>query len=84
MGPYCSTKYKKRIKAAQRELDQKLSGTMDDQNLQREKELATEIEWLLEQEEIHSSQRGRVDWLKFGDKNTSYFQNFASARRKET
>lgn len=28
------------------------------------------------------AQRGRVDWLRFGDQNTSYFQNYASARRK--
>ena len=55
---------------------------MNDENLLREKELAKEIEWLLEQEEIHFAQRSRVDWLQYGDKNTNYFHNFASARRK--
>ena len=59
-----------------------MSGTLYDQSIKREKELAAEIEWLLEQEHIHYAQRSRVDWLKFGDRNTAYFQNFSSAGRK--
>lgn len=73
---------KKRIRTAQREMEKAVSGPMNDENLLREKDLAKEIEWLLEQEEIHFAQRSRVDWLQYGDKNTNYFQNFASARRK--
>ena len=80
MGSYNFAK-KKRIKSAQKELEQAISGTLDDQSVKREKELAAEIEWLLEQEEIHYAQ-SRVDWLKFGDRNTVYFKNFASTRRK--
>jgi hypothetical protein len=55
---------------------------LSEANIARQKELALEIEKLLEQEEIHWAQRSRVNWLQFGDKNTSYFHNFANARRK--
>jgi hypothetical protein len=37
---------------------------------------------MLEQEEILWSQRSRVNWLKFGDRNTGFFHKAASARRK--
>ena len=32
--------------------------------------------------EICWAQRSRLNWLQHGDKNTSYFHNFANARRK--
>jgi hypothetical protein len=47
------------------------------------KEKAALIEILLEQEEVHWQQRSRANWLMQGDRNTSFFQNFASARRKK-
>lgn len=51
------------------------------ENVTRQKELAEELERLLEQEEMYWAQRSRINWLKYGDKNTSYFHNFATARR---
>ena len=56
--------------------------TLTDANITRQKEIALEIEKLLEQEEIYWAQRSRINWLQFSDKNTSYFHNFASARRQ--
>ena len=47
------------------------------------KELAKEVKFLLEQEEIRWAQRSRLNWLQHGDENTSYFHNFASATRKK-
>jgi hypothetical protein len=41
------------------------------------------VELLLEQEEIHWFQRSRSNWLQFGDRNTSFFHHYASARRKK-
>ncbi|KAK8461281.1 hypothetical protein SEVIR_1G007383v4 [Setaria viridis] len=38
---------------------------------------------MLEQEEIHWFQRARANWLKQGDRNTSFFHNFATKRRKK-
>jgi exonuclease VII large subunit len=61
---------KKKIRAAQRELEQV------------SKHLDLEIERLLEQEEIHWAQRSRVNWLQFGDKNSSYFHKFANTRKE--
>jgi hypothetical protein len=42
----------------------------------RKTELSEEIEWLLEMEEIHWAQRSRINWLQYGDNNTSYFHIF--------
>lgn len=76
-------KPKKRLRKAQRELEEAMSGPMNDENEKKRKELAEVIEYLLELEEIQSMQRSRVDWLKFGDRNTAFFQVFAAARRKK-
>jgi hypothetical protein len=72
----------KRIKTAQRDLEKVARGALTDENIARQKKLATEIENLLVQEEIHWAQRSRVNWLQYGDKNTSYFHNSAKARRQ--
>jgi hypothetical protein len=60
-----------------------LCGPLNEETLKQQKELAKEIEALLEKEEIHWSQRSRLNWLQAGDKNTSYFHNFASERRRK-
>lgn len=38
---------------------------------------------LLYQEEIWIKQRSRVQWLKEGDRNTSFFQNRATQRKTQ-
>ena len=48
----------------------------------QQKVIQLQIENLLEQEEIYWIQRGRVNWLKQGDQNTSFFHRSATARRK--
>uniref|UniRef100_N1QTE5 F-box domain-containing protein n=1 Tax=Aegilops tauschii TaxID=37682 RepID=N1QTE5_AEGTA len=63
-------------------LSPKTKEAITDENLAKQKEISLEIEKLLEQEEIYWAQRGRIDWLLFGDKNTNYFQKFATERRK--
>lgn len=40
------------------------------------------MDWLLEFDEIIWHQRSRVNWLKYGDKNTSFFHKHANYRVK--
>ena len=46
-------------------------------------EITTQLELALEQEEVYYMQRSRSGFLKYGDHNTVYFQQSASARRKK-
>jgi UDP-2,3-diacylglucosamine pyrophosphatase LpxH len=76
-------KPKGRLRKAQRELERTMNGPLSADNDIKAKELANLVEILLEQEEIYWSQRSRANWLQHGDHNTTFFHNFASARRKK-
>ncbi|KAL0315341.1 UNVERIFIED_CONTAM: hypothetical protein Sradi_5412300 [Sesamum radiatum] len=41
-----------------------------------------EMELLLSQEEVYWKQRGKAHWLREGDRNTTFFHNRASVRRR--
>ena len=75
-------KPKKCLRKAQRDLERVLVGPMDDENEEKRRELSKLVEYLLELEEIQLRQQSIGTWLKAGDRNTAFFQAFASARRK--
>jgi hypothetical protein len=76
-------KPQRRIRTAQRKLERAMAGPITAENELIAKEQAELIELLLEQEEVHWMQRSRTNWLQNGDRNTSFFHQFASARRKK-
>jgi hypothetical protein len=73
---------RKRLWELQSELNQILSGPLTDDAITKQREVQLQIEELLEQEELYWVQRGRVNWLKHWDQNTTFFHRSASARRK--
>jgi hypothetical protein len=75
-------KPRRRIRRAQRKLENAMSGPMTEENEIIAKETTELIELLLEQEEMHWMQRSRANWMQYGDRNTSFFHQFATARRK--
>ena len=75
-------KRKKKIRNKQVLMEKVACDVLSDENIEMQRELAKESEELLEQEEIYWAQRSRINWLQNGDKNTSYFHNFAKERRK--
>lgn len=68
-----------RLRNAQRELEALMRLPFSTNVSMKQKEVTVLIEHLLEQDEIYWAQCGRVSWLRRGDRNTSYFQHFASA-----
>ena len=72
----------RRMKKLKKGLEKVRRSPMTDENLARQKELLLNIELLLEQEEIYWVQRARANWLKHGDRNSGFFQNLATSRRR--
>jgi len=72
----------RKLKKLKRELERCRRGPMTDENLAEQKELLLRIELILEQEEIYWVQRARANWLKHGDRNSNFFQNYATQRKR--
>lgn len=72
----------RQLKKLKAELEQLRLGPLTDEVADRQRELLIRIEETLEKEEIYWVQRSRANWLKHGDRNTNFFNNFATARRK--
>ena len=54
-------------------------GTFGGEEMQK---LQSDIHVLLDKEDLRWHQRARIDWLKFGDRNTKFFHVCANARRQ--
>jgi hypothetical protein len=72
---------KRRLRQVQRELETQMRGPMNPASDGRKQELVQLIEKILDQEEMYWNQRSRANWLQNGDKNTTYFHSYASARK---
>lgn len=72
-----------RIKQLEKELERVRRGPLTDVNIATQKELLVWLELFMEQEELAWIQRAHANWLRHGDRNTSFFQHYASSRKKK-
>jgi hypothetical protein len=72
-----------RLKQLQKELNAVLAGPLSEEALVQQRVVLDQIEDILEQEELYWVQRGRANWLRHGDQNTSFFHGFASQRKRK-
>ncbi|KAJ1259810.1 hypothetical protein BS78_10G184600 [Paspalum vaginatum] len=73
----------KRIKHTKKELEACRRRGISKENVERENLLRYKMQKLEEQKDIYWRQRAHANWLKNGDRNTTYFQQYASERRKK-
>jgi hypothetical protein len=71
-----------KLKKLKRDLEKCRRGPLTNENLVAQKELRLRIELLLEQEELVWVQCARLNWLKHGNRNTSFFQKFATSQKR--
>jgi hypothetical protein len=74
---------RKEIKRLRDQLAQARVAANNSGDLQEVRAVERELHEIYEREEIMYRQRSRLEWLKAGDKNTRYFQNRASHRRRK-
>ena len=73
----------KRMLDLKRDLERLRRGPMTDANIASQKEIMVRLELMLEQE-MYWFQQAKANWLKNGDRNTNFFQNYATERKKRT
>ena len=73
----------KKLKSRRKELKKLNGGGLTPQQMDRRKRILREITELLELEESYWKQRSRVLWLAEGDKNSKFFHQRVSGRKKK-
>lgn len=73
----------KRLLDLKKDLEHLRRSPLNAANIASQKEIMIRIELMLEQEEIYWVQIARANWLKHGDRNTSFFHNYATKRKKK-
>ncbi|KAA3465450.1 reverse transcriptase [Gossypium australe] len=64
------------------ELELLLLEERDDETLARIIDIKIHLNMEIEKDEVYWEQRARVNWLQYGDKNTTYFHKSATTRRR--
>lgn len=75
--------WKKRVLARLQGIQKHLNGSNQPFLRRLEKELDSQYNQILKQEEIYWYQKSRCQWLSFGDRNTAYFHTKAIIRRQK-
>lgn len=73
---------KQAIHKFQNRLNELYEADVDDTVLGEIIEAKLAINLEVDKREIHWEQRGRTNWLRYGDHNTNFFHNYASFRCK--
>ncbi|KAA3468559.1 reverse transcriptase [Gossypium australe] len=84
------TKWANKVKGKKGELRKQLSKELenlmkedrDDDTLSKIIETKIHLNMEIEKDEAYWEQRARVNWLRYGDRNTSFFHNCATTRRR--
>ncbi|GMI82621.1 hypothetical protein HRI_001931400 [Hibiscus trionum] len=71
-----------RKKILQNRLTELTSADPDEEVLAELLEVKLRLNMEADKEELYWEQRARVNWLKYGDRNTPFFHNFATMRKK--
>lgn len=72
----------KRLKKAKNELEFWRKEPISDRSVSREAVWSFKVDRLEEQIDLYWKQRAHINWLHFGDRNTSFFHNACSSRRR--
>ncbi|GMI91034.1 hypothetical protein HRI_002772700 [Hibiscus trionum] len=71
------------VKDLRKRLDQLCDQPPTDDNLVEISETRLSLNFEMDKEELYWEQRARANWLRNGDKNTSFFHRYASYRKKK-